>query len=99
MYIAPSSFHPARTKAGPLRQGVRKPWFLGAIESYGDGARHVKKTGGPTKPTISPSATEKEIPSTTAEFPNLFARAFTSSMAALHANRINYALKITRTVE
>ena len=30
MYIAPSSFHPARTKAGPLRQGVRKPWSLGA---------------------------------------------------------------------
>jgi hypothetical protein len=55
-----------------------------AIEAYGDGTRHVKKTGGTTKPTTSPSATEKEIPSTTAEFPNLFARAFTSSMAALH---------------
>ena len=54
-----------------------------AIESYGDGTGQVKKTGRPTKPTTCPSATEKEIPSITAEFPNLFTTAFTSSMAAL----------------
>jgi hypothetical protein len=57
-----------------------------AIESYGDGTRHGKKNRRADETyDLHPPAIEKEVPSTTAEFPNLFAREFTSSLAALHA--------------
>jgi hypothetical protein len=71
-----------------------------AIESYGDGTRHGKKNRRADETyDLHPSAIEKRFHQPPQNFPVSLPGRLLQAWLHSTLNRINYALKITRTVE